>query len=180
MSEEPLPRGNPVDAVGLRIDQTRALQNAQRNPSTAWLVGFGVDADGTVVGPKGPPANVRAVRGGSLSLQTVCRQSQSLKTGQTTAYGTASDGDLQAGNARSSTDNGDGTITDNKTGLMWEKKDQSGGIHDWNNTYSWCGASCGSTNIMDGAITTTFLAGLNAGAGFAGHTDRRIPNVKSY
>lgn len=29
---------------------------------------------------------------------------------------------------------------------------------------------------MDGTITTTFLAALNAGGGFAGHTDWRIPN----
>ncbi len=122
-------------------------------------------------------ANVRAVRGGSVIAQTVCRHSQPLKTGQTTPYGTGSDGDLQAGNARSYTDNGDGTITDNKTGLMWEKKDQSGGIHDWNNLYKWCGASCGSTYVMDGTITTTFLAGLNAGTGFADHTDWRIPNL---
>ena len=28
------------------------------------------------------------------------------------------------------TDNGDGTITDNNTGLMWEKKSDDGGLHD--------------------------------------------------
>jgi hypothetical protein len=99
-----------------------------------------------------------------------------LRTGQTTAYGTGSDGDLQKGVARAYTDNGDGTITDNTTGLMWEKKDRSGGIHDVDNSYTWSGTSYGGTNIMDGTITTTFLAALNAGDGFAGHTDWRIPN----
>jgi hypothetical protein len=99
-----------------------------------------------------------------------------LKTGQTTAYGPGSDGDLQEGAPRSYTDNGDGTITDNHTGLMWEKKSADGSIHDHGNTYTWSGASYGTTNIMDGTITDTFLAGLNAGAGFAGHTDWRIPN----
>jgi hypothetical protein len=74
-------------------------------------------------------------------------------------------------------DNGDGTVTDHNTGLQWEKKDQSGGIHDWSKTYTWCGASCYNTNIMDGTITSTFLAGLNAGSGFAGHTDWRIPKM---
>ena len=94
-------------------------------------------------------------------------------TGQTSAYGTGSDGDVQAGVARSFTDNGDGTVTDNATGLMWEKKDASGGIHDKDNTYSW---STG-TNDMDGTIATIFLATLNGGSGFAGHTDWRVPNV---
>jgi len=37
-------------------------------------------------------------------------------TGQTTSYGPGSDGAVQAGAARSFTDNDDGTITDNLTG----------------------------------------------------------------
>ncbi len=99
-------------------------------------------------------------------------------SGQTTSYGPGSDGEVRAGAALSYTDNGDGTITDNNTGLMWEKKDQSGGIHDMGNVYAWFGPSFNSTFIMDGTITTTFLAALNEGSGFAGHTDWRIPNVK--
>ena len=46
------------------------------------------------------------------------------KTGQTTSYDTGDDGDLQAGvewpNPRF-TDNNDGTVTDNLTGLIWLK-----------------------------------------------------------
>jgi len=44
-------------------------------------------------------------------------------------------------------DNGDGTITDGCTGLMWEKKDEAGGLHDVDNWYSWagcCDGDCGS------------------------------------
>ena len=44
-------------------------------------------------------------------------------------------------------DNGDGTTSDNCTGLMWEKRDDAGGIHDVVNRYSWagcCDGDCGS------------------------------------
>src|SRR5262245_25682172 len=41
-----------------------------------------------------------------------------------------------------------------------------GSIHDWDNVYSWADAFA------------VHIAGLNAGAGFAGHTDWRVPNVK--
>jgi len=59
--------------------------------------------------------------------------------------------------------NGDGTVTDNKTGLMW--KQCSEGLS---------GASC------TGNITThTWKAALQlAGTSFAGHTDWRLPNIK--
>ncbi len=40
-------------------------------------------------------------------------------------------------------DNGDGTVTDNRTGLMWEKKSSDGSIHDVENYYSWAGCCDG-------------------------------------
>jgi hypothetical protein len=46
------------------------------------------------------------------------------QTGQTTSYRTGDDGDLQKGVVSPSPrfiDNGDGTVTDNLTGLMWAK-----------------------------------------------------------
>ena len=112
---------------------------------------------------------------------------QLLKTGETTCSdatgasipcaGTGQDGELQRGLSPSYVDNGDGTISDLRTGLMWEKLVDDGSIHDKDDTYTWCGASCFTTNIMDGTITTMFLAALNGGSGFAGHTDWRIPNA---
>jgi hypothetical protein len=98
-----------------------------------------------------------------------------LATAQTHSFGSGSDGALRKGASRSFTDNGDGTITDNTTNLMWEKKDGSGGIHSPGNLYTWGMTS--SPYTMNGTMVTTFLAALNAGAGFAGHTDWRIPNV---
>jgi len=100
---------------------------------------------------------------------------QLLTTGQTRCWrangsgvscrGTGLDGELQTGRARAYVDNGDGTITDTQTGLMWEKLAADGSIHDKNNQYSW-------------AYTfASKLAALNDGGGFAGHTDWRVPNV---
>src|SRR2546430_848035 len=56
-------------------------------------------------------------------------------TGQTTSsprppYHAGDDGDIQAGATLSYTDNGDGTITDNNTCLMWGKKSEDGSIHE--------------------------------------------------
>ena len=98
-----------------------------------------------------------------------------LKTGQTTSYGSGTDGDLQLGVAHGFVDNGDGTITDTKTGLMWEKKSDDGSIHDKDNTYTW---STGAPWNNTGTAFTAFLATLNAGGGFAGYTDWRLPNRK--
>lgn len=96
-------------------------------------------------------------------------------SGQTTCWdglgavigcsGTGQDGDARAGGTLAYTDNGDGTITDNNTNLVWEKKSADGSIHDVNVFYSW-----------DEAFTV-HVAQLNAAA-FAGHNDWRVPNVK--
>ena len=98
-----------------------------------------------------------------------------LRTGQTASYGAGSDGDLQKGVAQAYVDNGDGTVTDTKTGLTWEKKSDDGSIHDKDDVYT-----LGLTIppfTLNGTAVTTFLAALNAGGGFAGHTDWRLPNL---
>lgn len=85
--------------------------------------------------------------------------------------------------------NGDGTLTDNQTGLMWEIETTacSGEVTCYTSMYRWTGA--GST--ADGSLYYVFIAGLNGGdyyspsAGqdvsaapgscFANHCDWRIP-----
>lgn len=87
-------------------------------------------------------------------------------------------------------DNFDGTITDNLTGRMWEKKTDDGSIHDKDNTYAW---STGSPYSPNGTVFTVFLNSLNGGVagvgncisddgvtqagGFAGHCDWRLPTI---
>jgi hypothetical protein len=88
-------------------------------------------------------------------------------------------------------DNGDGTVTDNLTGLMWEKKTTacSGEITCYTNQYAW--TSTGTA--ADGSLFTNFLATLNggdyynpadmldetsaAGSCLANHCDWRIPTI---
>jgi hypothetical protein len=57
-------------------------------------------------------------------------------------------------------DNGDGTISDTQTGLMWEKKDRAGGLHDVNNIHLW-GGDCsdgGGLCQPDGGAAATCVA----------------------
>src|SRR5262249_22664785 len=59
----------------------------------------------------------------------------------TSCAGTGQDGDIQAGASLSYTDNGDGTITDNNTKLIWEKQSiNTGDIHELDNLYTWADA----------------------------------------
>jgi hypothetical protein len=80
--------------------------------------------------------------------------------------------------------NGDGTVTDYDTGLMWEQKTDDGSVHDKDNVYSW---SPSAGLLMDGTASTLFLETLNScvssdgvtvTGGFATHCDWRLPSIE--
>lgn len=105
------------------------------------------------------------------------------KTGQTTSYGTRDDGALQYGiepalaptvdgayntpaltNSPRFTDNGDGTVTDNQTSLIWLKNANCFGMQAWANALT-------DANTLKGDNTQ---CGLNDGS-TAGQW--RLPNI---
>jgi hypothetical protein len=78
-------------------------------------------------------------------------------------------------------------VTDNQTGLQWEKKTGTVGHtiscsqqvpcaypHDVNNIYTW---SVSTSGAPDGSAFTQFLATLNTPPCFAGHCDWRLPTL---
>ncbi|MBI5503427.1 MAG: DUF1566 domain-containing protein [Deltaproteobacteria bacterium] len=118
-------------------------------------------------------AVLKAAVGQPIALQ--CEASgQPLKTGQSACYdaagagisciGSGQDGEYQYGVARAFTDNGDGTITDHATGLMWEKLADDGGVHDVDNVYTWPEAFSAKIATLNSAL-------------FAGFSDWRVPNL---
>jgi hypothetical protein len=77
------------------------------------------------------------------------------QTGQTTSYATGDDGDHERGVALVTprfTDNGDGTVTDNQTGLIWLKDANCFGQRAWDEAISDCnGLASGSCGLTDGS-----------------------------
>jgi hypothetical protein len=81
--------------------------------------------NGVIFGlPKYTGGRIWPVRLGQLNNPDSSYPANIWKTGQTTTYATGDDGDLERGVAWPSprfTDNGNGTVTDKLTGLMWSK-----------------------------------------------------------
>jgi hypothetical protein len=103
-------------------------------------VAFGVGQTGAATGS---PTHVLPV-----TDQTIC---YSTSGSITSCTGTGQDANLQKGVARSYTDNANGTITDNVTGLVWQKcssgqtgSDCSGGSAtqmDWSDALTYCNSN---------------------------------------
>ena len=132
--------------------------------------------DGVAQGPKEQCDDGNVLSGDGCSATCTLEPARHFPaTGQTTCWnssgtiifcrGTGQDGAIQFGAALAYVDNGDGTVTDTNTGLMWEKLSDDGTIHDGDNFYT-----------LDNAVAVK-IAALNGGSGFAGHTDWRVPNL---
>ncbi|MDX8389074.1 MAG: DUF1566 domain-containing protein [Mariprofundaceae bacterium] len=70
------------------------------------------------------------------------------------------------------TDNGDGTVTHNKTGLMWKRCSEG---QTWDGVNSTCTGTA-ATYTWQGALGQADT--LNTTGGFATFTDWRVPNIK--
>jgi len=88
------------------------------------------------------------------------------QTGQTTSYATGDDGALQKGVASPIprfTDQGNGAVLDNLTGLIWLKNAKPCGVKNWADAVAYCNSlASGTAGLTDGST--------------AG--DWRLPNVK--
>lgn len=90
------------------------------------------------------------------------------ETGQTTSYGARDDGAIQAGVPWPTprfTDNGDGTVRDNLTGLIWLKQASCFGVLTWVDALTAANTlASGQCGLTDGSV--------------AG--DWRLPNVREF
>jgi hypothetical protein len=154
-------------------------------PWAAWTVFFTGGGDMILYDKQAQEFYVRAVRGPVATIDQGPECQRFPATGQTKAYRAdkndgvpravriPDDGTVEAGAPLTYRDNGDGTITDKNTGLIWEKKGNAGGLHDRDEAFRWSGDGSQET-IWD------WLDDVNSegGTGFAGHDDWRIPNIK--
>lgn len=121
---------------------------------------------GVSISPQGPqnfssPVNyVVTAANGTTQIYTVTVTVTAYnylpKTGQTTSYATGDDGDLEKGVAWPGTrftDNSDGTIRDNLTGLVWLKNTSCFGQDTWANALTYANTlNSGECGLTDGSV----------------------------
>jgi hypothetical protein len=140
------------------------------------LLAYVLGAQGVFAGPPEPaePVEPESITVAALPASgQVTPYDADRADGRAGPVAVCDDGRARAGGALRYRDNGDGTLTDLNTGLMWEKKCATcDGLHEAGNRYRWS---------ADGEAPTIWdwLADLNAerSRGFAGYSDWRIPNI---
>lgn len=113
------------------------------------------------------------------------------KTGQEATFQAGDDGEIEAGPEFAYIDNGDGTITDGNTGLLWEKKGDDDGMHDKNLSFNWndafdihidrlnnfCDGFEGDPVSLTACTSDADCTGIgNEMCGHGGYQDWRLPN----
>ena len=153
----------PFGTVVTALIPTITLTGASISPSSGVAQDFTAPVDYTVTEANGST---------EIYTVTVTMQASSLpKTGQTTSYDAdddGEDGDLEPGVAWPDprfTDNGDGTISDNLTGLMWTQDGNAPGP-----------PGCDTGGPLNTADALNYVACLNANS-YLGYSDWRLPNV---
>ncbi len=69
-------------------------------------------------------------------------------------------------------------VKDNITGLIWEVKTNTEGIHNRDTTYTWCNSNLEYPGVCsEPSNTETFLTTLN-NSNYGGYSDWRLPTVK--
>jgi hypothetical protein len=138
--------------------------------SLALLVGLGLSATAVQAWDTSPSC-------GSSTFPATGQLTPATGTITFTGATVRDDGFVKAGGPLSYLDNGDGTITDLNTGLMWEKKSADGSDHDVTKTFPWS-----TTAVLGQATIWDWIDAINTevgnGIGFAGFNDWRIPNVR--
>jgi hypothetical protein len=163
-----------LDAKAAKANAT-CLDGASSVGNFQAVIGLCTDEVAAALGGGALPACPSALASCQSDLATCQAGVGLLETHQATCYdtvtnvlescaGTGQDGEFQKGLARSYTDNGNGTITDNRMGLVWEKLADDDTVHDKDTIYTWAEAF--------GKVQQ-----LNTSPCFAGQCDWRLPNV---
>ncbi|MCD6250197.1 MAG: DUF1566 domain-containing protein [candidate division Zixibacteria bacterium] len=165
-AEEPNPAAwlNGQGFLNVRWDHYWSSTTGENDSDYAWAVSL---HSGLVTNRnKSGYYSVWAVRA------TTTPPAQIWQTGQTTSYATGDDGDLQRGVAWPAPrfkENGDDTVTDNLTGLMWLKDANCFGFMNWQ---KW-------QEALDKVVDFNANPGSYTCEGYTGtYNDWRLPNRK--
>lgn len=157
-----------LQGLGITFPAINGFSSTTQASATtnAWVTQF-CEVPRTTTAKTTTLIQVMPVRGGQANAADPAFPANLPKTGQTTSYASGDDGDLEWGVAWPSprfTNRGDGTITDNLTGLDWTENASSPGP-----------AACSPGVTKHWQASLDHVQCLNSN-GYLGHSDWRMPN----